>query len=399
MLMLTEHGHEAHFITSIGFNDTVPEGVVVHAVLPHTSTHEIKKAAAKVIKKCKVTLTHDIVYLDSYRKHAEALSKIPAHYIHWIHSAPVEHAKREPIDGTYICMNYTDLPLLAEQFGIPESRCRVVYNPVSPDVYFGWHPFTCYLVKKYGLLDCDVLITYPLDTGRFTAKGGYKIIKLVEKLRDKEKNAKVVFVNAAANTKNRRAQVKGLSNDYTIFTSLEPTEENDYTIEYDEVKKELEQYNREAIKEAESKGLIWTTHTMPPPTSEYMPLKEYEVVVPRQVVRELFQISNVFPLLSISEGCSLTMLEAALAKNLVILNEDFPAMKEFGEIDHTLYMKVSSTRCTTRYNPNEESYYRDWANIIISKLESCHVNRFNRKVLKKFNREWIWQNQLEPLLK
>jgi len=42
MLMLTEHGHEAHFITSIGFNDTVPEGVVVHAVLPHTSTHEIK---------------------------------------------------------------------------------------------------------------------------------------------------------------------------------------------------------------------------------------------------------------------------------------------------------------------------------------------------------------------
>jgi len=347
MLMLTEHGHEVHFITSIGFSDQVPEGVIVHAVLPHTSANQIRHAAKKIIRKCSYTLTHDIVYLDSYKKHADALKQIPAKYIHWIHSAPVPGAKREPLDGTYICMNYTDLPLLAEQFSVPQTRCAVVYNPVSPDVYFGWHPFTQHLAKKHQLLDCDVLITYPLDTGRFSAKGGYKIIKLVEKLREKQKNAKVVFVNAAANTKDRRAQVKAVSSEYAIFTSLED--------------------------------------------------QQYEVVVPRQVVRELFQISNVFPLLSISEGCSLTMLEAALAKNLVILNEDFPAMREFGEIDHTLYMKVSSTRCKTAYNPNEESYYKDWANIIVAKLEQCHVNRFNRKVLKKFNRNWIYENQLGPL--
>jgi len=92
------------------------------------------------------------------------------------------------------------------------------------------------------------------------------------------------------------------------------------------------------------------------------------------------------------------MLEAALTKNLVILNEDFPPMKEFGEIDHTLYMKVSSTRCQTTYNPNEDAYYRDWARIIINKLDTNQPNRFNRKVLKMFNRGWVWKNQLEPLL-
>ena len=124
----------------------------------------------------------------------------------------------------------------------------------------------------------------------------------------------------------------------------------------------------------------------------------FVVCVPRQVVRELFQISNLFPLLSTSEGCSLTLLEAALCKNLIVLNEDFPPMKEFGEIDHVLYMKVSSTRCQTKYNPSEDTYFKDWAAIIWSAIENNKVLRFNRKVLKRFNREWIWQNQLQPLL-
>lgn len=348
MLMLTEHGHTPHFITSHKFRGKVPEGTIVHAILPNTTPQEIKQAAEPIIKQCTVTLTHDIVYLDSYRDHVDALKQIKTNYIHWIHSAPNKADKREALDGRYIGMNYTDLPLLAEQFNIPQGRCSVVYNPVSPDRYFGWHPFTKCLVERHNLLDCDILITYPLDTGRFTDKGGYKIIRLIEKLRNKKKDAKVVFVNAAANNRKRRQEIKPLSNSYTIFTSLED--------------------------------------------------REYEVSVPHQVVRELFQISNLFPLLSISEGCSLTMLEAALAKNLVILNEDFPAMKEFGEIDHTLYMKVSSTRCRTTYNPSEDSYYDDWANIVISKLGQSHMNLFNRKVLKKFSRNWIWKNQLEPLL-
>jgi hypothetical protein len=215
-------------------------------------------------------------------------------------------------------------------------------------MFFNWHPFTKELAEKYKLLDCDILITYPLDTGRFEAKGGFKIIKLVEHINKLGRKAKAIFVNAAANTKERTQFVKALSNENTIFTSLEQS--------------------------------------------------AYTVSTPHQIVRDLFQISNVFPLLSISEGCSLTMLEAALAKNLVILNEDFPPMKEFGEIDHVFYMKVSSTRCQTTYNPSENAYYDDWARIIVNEVESNKVLRFNRKILRQFNREWIWRNQLEPLL-
>jgi len=171
---------------------------------------------------------------------------------------------------------------------------------------------------------------------------------LIKKIRERGKNAKVVFVNASANDERRREPVRALAGEYAIFTSLED--------------------NR------------------------------YEVSVPRRVVRELMEIANLFPLLSISEGCSLTLLEAGLTKQLVVLNEDFPPMREFGEIDHVLYMKTSSTRAKTSYSPDEESYYRDWAGIIISEMEKNKALRFNRKVLRRFNREWIWRNQLEPLL-
>lgn len=346
--MLTEHGIETHFVTSKGFEDKVPDNVEVHAVLPYSNPKEIKKAAEPILKDMGKILTHDIVYLEAYADHVQALRQIPGNYIHWSHSAPGQNVMGASLPGLYVCMNYTDLPLLAKQFNIPESQCRVVYNPVSPDNYFGWHPFTSELVKKHDLLDCDVLVTYPLDTGRFQSKGGFKVIKLLDKIRKKGTKAKVVFVNAAANTKERTTFVKALTNENVIFTSLE----ND----------------------------------------------KYIVSVPRQVVRELFQISNLFPLLSDSEGCSLVLLEAALAKNLVVLNEDFPPLREFGEIDHTLYMKVSSTRCTTNYNPNEDQYYDDYANIIINTLNQDKANRFNRKVLRQFNRHWIWDHQLQPLL-
>jgi hypothetical protein len=303
--------------------------------------------------------THDIIYLKVYKLHEEALRQIAQkhpqiQWLHWSHSAPNMNEKREPFPNSlYISPNRTDAPLVAQQNQTPEANVRIVYHSVSPDIFFDWHPFTKHLVKKHNLLDCDILVVYPLDTGRFEAKGGFKIIKLIEKIRKEKRNAKVLFVNAAANTKERTQFVKAIQNEYTIFTSLENP--------------------------------------------------EYISNVPHRIVRELMQIANLFPFLSISETCGLTMLEAALTKNLVILNEDWPPFREFGEIDHVPYMKVSSTRCTTRYGDGsaefENQYYVDKAREIIHRLEVNQANRFNRKILRMFNREWVWKNQLEPLLR
>jgi hypothetical protein len=353
MLMVLEAGYECHFITADWFKGVCPDGVVIYPVLKNKDADQIVAATKHVIWGLTHVFTHDVAYLNIYRAHDEAIRRMAEAYpevrwLHWSHSAPNLAEPKRPIpNSTYIGMNRSDIPLLAEQYNVPENQCQVVYNSVSPDVALKWHPLTTQIVYDHDLLSVDFLAVLPLDMGRFEAKGGHKAQMLFEKLRAKGKDAKIVVVNAASNREDRRKKVEQYRDDFTIFTS-------DYG-------------------------------------------EEYRVTVPRQVVLELFQISNVFPLLSLSEGCSLTMLEAGLGKNLVILNEDFPPMREFGGIDHVMYMKTGSTRYTTKHE-DEHAYYSHCADRLIYALDHNPVLKFNRKVLKRFNRGWIWKNQLEPLL-
>jgi len=354
MLMLTENGYECHFITRRGFHGECPDGVIVHDVLPQ---EDIVESAEPVIEGLDCVFTHDVVYLSVYRKHADAIRVFIERYpdikwFHWSHSAPNPDDKREPMpNSTYIGLNMWDLPRLAEQYGVPEARCRLVYNSVSPDVFEDWHPFTKQLVDNHNLLDCDLLFVFPFDTGRWKAKGGPKVIKLVKKLRERGLNAKVVFINAAANDDGRRTLVDTIYNknrEYVVFTSMED--------------------------------------------------KKYEVCVPRRVVSELMGVGNVFPLLSRSEGCSLSMLEAGLKGMIVILNEDFPPFKEFGRQDLVFWMKVSSDRSTTNYHEGENKYFEDCAQNLHALYEQHTSLRFKNRIQKRFNRKWVWENQLGPLL-
>lgn len=363
MQMVIENGHECHFLTATWFKGGAPEGVIIHPILDNKNKDNLASALDPIISTLDAVLTHDVAYLGSYQVHADAIRVLSERYpkvkwFHWCHSAPNPGEKKKPIpNSTYIGMNYTDLQLLADQFQVPIGSCRVVYNSVTSDNFFGWHPFTKQIVDKHKLMDCDILVVYPLDSGRFEAKGGFKIIKLIkalqnQKILDHPCNAKVVFVNAAANDKARTEMVEGWGkqfNQYAIFTSLED--------------------------------------------------KQYAVYAPRRVVRELMQLGNLFPLFSISEGCSLTFLEAALCGNLVMINEDFPPMTEFANVDEAYRVKVSSTRQTTNYNPNEESYYNDLARMLVAHFEKDKAHRLKRKVIQRFNRAWIWVNMLEPLLK
>jgi hypothetical protein len=247
-------------------------------------------------------------------------------------------------------MNYADLLLLAEQFQVPVARCRVVYNPRSPDVFWGWHKETAEFVNKHELLDVDILLYYPFDTGRFDAKGGGDIIELTNALNRNNVKAKTVFINAAANQEQRRKWVEGWAK--------------------------------------RSPHIIFTSQSMP----------QWEVTCPNWFVREIGSISDALPLFSRSEGCSLIMLECGLMGNIFMLNEDFPPMMEFANHDEAIYVKLSSDRQTTNYNPNKQAYLNDVARRLIHEMEINKSARFRRKILKRFNRKWIWNNQLKPLI-
>jgi len=354
MLMITENGHECHFITHKNFREKVPEGVKVYPVLPNPDGVEVEKTCSDIISTLDAVLTHDVAYMSVYNNHAAAIKLIAEanpqiKWFHWAHSAPNTLEQREALPNSiYVGMNYSDLRLLAQQFGVPVARCQVVYNPRSPDIFHAWHKETKEFVDTHKLLECDILMTYPLDTGRFDAKGGSDVMLLVDCLNEQGKNAKVVFVNAAANDPERKKKVE---------------------------------------KWSENKNTVFTSKAFP----------QWAHTAPNWFVHELMQISDVFPLFSISEGCSLTMLEAGLSGVLFLLNEDFPPMLEFANVDEAMYFKLGSTRQKTNH-VNRKEYMAERAKWLIYELATNKALRFKRKVLKTFNRQWIWENQLAPLL-
>ena len=119
--------------------------------------------------------------------------------------------------------------------------------------------------------------------------------------------------------------------------------------------------------------------------------------VPRNVIFELMDLSNVYIHPSRAETYSLTVHEAALRGNLLVLNHDWPAMRElFG--DSAIYMDFDSDIGPGRkYSPSEQEFWNDEAFRLLAEL------RVNRVVTAKTRARTLWTPQalwseFEPLL-
>ena len=194
-----------------------------------------------------------------------------------------------------------------------------------------------------------------MSSTRFDGKKPDKVLKILGELKKQGKSVRFICPNAHANAEREKKAIadlihygieQGLTREEIIFTSLEEA-----------------------------------------PT--------YEQGVPREVVRELFQLSNLFIFPSISENCPLILLEAALSKCLLVLNESFQPLRDFfGK--NALYFKFGSLLENVNYD-NEENWYHDVAFVILSELnKNKPLNAFTH-LKQKFNYDFIFKNQLEPL--
>lgn len=396
--MLVKYGYTPTLFVLEGFKNGLPElipsEVIVRSTVPRVKLTDyqlgvpkgpdfdnqvklLTEALSEELKDFDIIITHDIVFQTWFLVQNQAIRNIAEKYpnikwIHWCHSAPqarptkLEYPHTLRFSGmpnsTYIAMNYTDIELYAQQYDVPVGRVQVVYNCRDLIRFFGMHPLTEKLVEKYKLIDCDVMGVYPtrMSSGKNPDVAIELFAHINKKLYDVGKNAKLVFCNSYSNAQNEKDYMQHLR-DMAITWGL-PKE-----------------------------NLIFTSEEG----------KEWELGVPPQVVRDLLQISNVFFLPSKSEGCSLVLLEAALTKNLIILNGTLPSFKEFGGTD-AFYIDADSVRAgqstEVHYHPDRTAHLREWADKVIRELETNRsLNMFTR-IKKKFNPEWVYKNQLQPLL-
>ena len=112
----------------------------------------------------------------------------------------------------------------------------------------------------------------------------------------------------------------------------------------------------------------------------------------------MFSISNLFIFPSISENCPLILMEAMASKCLLVLNQSFPAMKDFA-LENALYFRFGSLVEEPGFPNGEDNYYKDIATLIISEMERNKALKAHTYFRQRFNYDYIFRRQLEPAIK
>lgn len=390
LLALLKYGYKPVLFVLENFKGKVPKGVEVRKVIPQlilepysqSNTDNLEKDVVKVqeafeknMSDINVCLTHDIIFINSYLPYNVAMrrgiegSLSHIRWLHWMHSGPSfksldgsvwDNLHTLPKNSRLIYMNYSDVLRAAEHFNILPKDVRTIFNPMDIRELYNFSPLTKEIIEANDLMSPEFLCVYPLSTTRMDKAGKQlsKAIWIMAELKKKGRSVALVVPNAHANAQKEKEAIE-------------------------------EMYRFGHDRGLERRELIFTSlHDIP----------KYEQGVPHRVVRDLFLLSNLFLFPSVSENCPLVLLEAMAGKNILVLNESFAPIKDFGKED-ALYFGFGSLIERDRDFPDgEEKYYQDIATLIISEYNQNKSIKAQTRLRREFNLDTIMRKQLEPAI-
>lgn len=383
LLMLIRAGYSPVLFVLPSFkdDDKVPAGTEIRKVVPQIILEpykefnfpknwkdDVKKIKEAVEKNCAdIThlICHDIFFIDTYLPYNIGLreANIKAKFYAWTHSAPSNrpvlednpHANRYtlPPRTKLVYLNHTQTIELAEMYGAWVKDVRVVPNAKDVRTFWELDPLVLKIIDKYGLLEKDIISVYPLSTPRMiSGKGLDKAVKLHSKLKELGYKTCLIVPNAHANAERDKQAIASLRS-VALEMGLDATD------------------------------LVFTSLEDAP---------KYESGISAKAVSDLFRLSNIFIFPTISENCSLVLLEAQLAGNLCVLNKNVRQLAEFGGHE-SLYFDFDFREGELE----NERYYLDLAKIVGSEFENSRVLQAKRRLLTKHNLDYCFKKYLEPL--
>ena len=327
-----------------------------------------------------VALSHDLIYQPAqilYNMAARAITEErdgSLRWLHWVHSATppallnaqdmyLRAVKTKFPHSFVVFPNQYSRPRVARNFGYEESEVKFVPHPTDYQTFFGFQEITKKLMDEKRMLQGEFIATYPvrLDRGK-QVEFAIRIFAHLKKL-DRVVRLVIVDFHSTGGDKvpYRKELIElgaslGLSGDELIFTSR-----------FD---------------------------------------KSLEVHCPREMIRDLMILSNVFILPSRSETYSLIAQEAILGGCMPILNFDFPPMRDlYG--NEPIYAKFGSNidamtgfdgDTNIEYHPNVDAYCRDVALRLILEMQENRLLRLQTRLRQTRNIDYVFRNFLEPLL-
>ena len=279
---------------------------------------QVAIALEAALENIDVVLTHDLIYVPRLMKLCLAARRVADRnpklkWLHWIHSAtsPTQ-LKREGIakllfkdllakqwPGSYpVFFNSMSRSRIAQNFSYDESAVKVIPHPTNISDFFSLSPLATRLYEEKHLYQADFVTTVParLDRGK-QVEWVIRILACLKSLGNSVRVLVMDFHSQSAEKNGYRQDLKALAIEWGLVDS-------DITF--------LSEFDDNVRSEA-----------------------------PHSLVRELLLLSTVYIQPSRSESFSLSAQEAAICGNLLVLNDDFPPLREiFGE--QALYCQFSS---------------------------------------------------------
>jgi glycosyltransferase involved in cell wall biosynthesis len=317
-----------------------------------------------------VMMCHDILFLRQHEEWAKAIRELakesPIRWLHWQHSRG-DHNPIEPMERSDFCYpNRDDLGHVARINSTTMEQVHYIPHPLDFG-YLGWPDLAIRVAEDYQFPFVDVSMIYPTRLDR--QKQVEMAVRVFAGLKRAGKSVCLLVADAYATGEH------------------------------------FKEYKRECLKLARELGLS---------EKEFAFLGEvYEECTygtPRQTVKALFEMSNLFMQVSTSETSSLVVLEAALAGNLVVLNADFKPIHHlygkaltlpFGSIFENVkyYRHVVTADGEITKVEDAQQYWDDQARgMIIPALETQLMIGLKRQQLRERWPSLVMREYITPLI-
>jgi glycosyltransferase involved in cell wall biosynthesis len=409
--MLSEYGHEVHlFVNSKYHGEEFDPRVVLHKSIPFAHLHDFKSrseltdpkfqskegkpagyfrdlitSTSEVLKTelaegFEAAFTHDFMFIGWFMPYGLACSdagrSLPnVRWLHWVHSVPTGQRDywNAPEWGPahrVIYPNSSDRVRVAEAFKGKPADVRVIPHIKDLRTWFDFDQETCDFISEYpAVMQADVVQIYPASVDRLGAKRVREVMFIFSQIKKLGKSVCLVLATQWATGKQQREEIdryKKIAFGFGLKIGEEVVFSSDW-------------------KKGQGKG-------------GDQERAKYDVGLPRNILRELMQCSNLFIFPTKEESFGLVLPEASLSGGaLCVLNKSLQQQIEISGYT-ALYFDFGSFHHTVNLEVPEEKFFHDVAMLILGRMkedESLNTRTFMRKT---YNWDNLYRNYYGPIL-
>ena len=325
---------------------------------------QIYKALKVGLHDAEVCITHDIMLQKFYKEHNIAVRRLAKLHpeilwLHFLHSCPTpadvteypENCRYTPPPGYLVYPNASDKAMVCNTYGLAGQEQRVVPNRAShsidPLAIWDYDKLTRDIVDKFDLPGGEVTAVYPVRLDR--GKQPEKVIRLMAGVHKAGYDPRLLVIDWQSSGKHFQEYIDELM---TLTDDLGIGGKVAFTSRLDD---------------RANQG------------------------VPRHIVTELMDLSNIYVHPSRVETYSLVTHEAILRGKLAVLNHDFPAARElFGE--NAIYMDFGSDRNSRSYGSEEQIFWNNEAYRLIAELRQNRALWAQTQARREWSPGAMWRD-------